>query len=63
MEAEMGTPITIGDYEALAGVNNRDAFWKSLIPIFVHQGTTAGMAAFRKKINKSIRARNRQAAP
>jgi len=50
-------PITIGDMELLAGVENRNMFWKPLIPVFQHQGSDEGMSAWRTKVVEEIRRR------
>jgi len=50
-------PSTIGHKEQLAGVDDRNTFWKELIPVFQQQGTEAGMVAWRKKVNSAIRRR------
>lgn len=50
-------PITIGDEERLAGVEDRNKFWKDLIPVFQREGSEAGMDAWRKKVNSAIRRR------
>jgi hypothetical protein len=47
-------PITIGEMELLAGVEDRRVFWKSLIPVFQHQGSDEGMSAWRKKVEDEI---------
>lgn len=50
-------PTSIGDMERLAGVDDRNEFWKDLIPVFKQQGDEAGMRAWRSKVDKSIRER------
>ena len=50
-------PTSIGDKEKLAGVEDRSAFWKNLIPVFKQHGDEAGMQAWRDKVGKAIRER------
>jgi len=50
-------PTSIGDKEQLAGVDDRNAFWKDLIPVFKQHGDEAGMQAWRDKVGKAIRER------
>lgn len=51
------SPTSIGDKERLAGVEDRNKFWKDLIPVFELQGAEAGMDAWRKKVGNAIRRR------
>ena len=46
-------PATIGDMEQLAGVEDRDEFWKPLIPVF-KQDTEKGMKTWRRKVSNAI---------
>lgn len=55
-------PTSIGDKEKLAGVEDRNKFWKGLIPVFEQQGSEAGMDAWRKKVETAIRRRVRAGA-
>lgn len=51
-------PISLGDSELLAGVDDRNEFWKSIIPAF-RESTETGMIAWRKKIKAAIKRRVR----
>ena len=50
-------PHSIGQFEQLAGVEDRNIFWKPLIPIFQTQGVDAGMKNWRDKCKSLIRRR------
>lgn len=49
-------PVTIGDMELLAGIEDRAEFWKPLIPLLT-QDNKKGMEAWRIQVDAAIRHR------
>lgn len=49
-------PVTIGDMERLAGIEDRNEFWKPLVPLF-GQDSNKGMDAWRSQVSDAIRHR------